>query len=209
MIEYTQSDMPLSTAAEAAVQYAPRKIWTFEEYISTEEFAERKHEFHNGKRTAMAGATRQHNLLTLNMGTAINNVLSDRDDEKTEVYSSDMNVFIPATNKSVYPDVTVAAEKPIMKHKHVMMNPTLLVEVLSTSTAAYDKGDKFDYYKTLPSFREYVLVSQKKPIVEVFYRKTADSEWQSTRIEGLEGTVQLRSIGCTLKMKDIYRRVFK
>jgi Uma2 family endonuclease len=209
MVKYTYSDMPLSTVAEAAVQYAPRKVWTFEEYINAEEFAERKHEFHNGKRTARTGATRQHNLLTLNMGTAINNVLNDRDDEKTEVYSSDMNVFIPAINKSVYPDVTVAAEEPIMKHKHVMMNPTLLVEVLSSSTQAYDKEGKFDHYKTLPSFLEYVLVSQKKPIVDVFYRESANEEWQSTRIEGLDGIVELRSIGCTLKMKDIYRRVFK
>jgi Uma2 family endonuclease len=209
MVKYTHSDMPLSTAAEAAVQYAPRKIWTFDEYINAEEFAERKHEFHNGKRTTMAGATRQHNLITLRIGSEILKALDAKDDDNTEVYSSDMNVFIPAINKSVYPDVTVAVEEPIMKHKHVMMNPTLLVEVLSTSTEAYDKGDKFDYYKTLPSFHEYVLVSQKKPIVEVFYRETPAKEWQSTRIEGLEGTVELRSIGCTLKMKDIYRRVFK
>jgi Uma2 family endonuclease len=209
MVEYTPTDS-LSTAAEPSVRYLSNKVWTFEEYIEAEMLAEDKHEFDNGKRITMPGASRPHAIINMNVGTAINVALNDIGDEDTEVYSNDMKVFIPTTNKAVYPDLSAVKGEPQMKHKHVILNPLLIVEILSKSTKAYDKGKKFDSYKTLSSFKEYVLVEQDKPLVEVFYReKPTDKEWISTRIEGLEATFELRSIGCTLKMRDIYRRVFK
>jgi Uma2 family endonuclease len=210
MVKYTDSEVVLSTAEETAVQYSPRKIWTFEEYIKAEEFSEEKHEFHNGKRTTMVGASKPHTILNISVGAAILNALNDIEDYNTEVCSSDLKVFIPAINKAVYPDLTIVQGEAIMKHKHVIMNPTLLVEVLSSSTETYDKGDKFENYKTLPSLREYVLVAQKEPLIEVYYRSNSEeTEWQLTRFEGLEATVELRSIGCNLKMAAIYRRIFK
>jgi Uma2 family endonuclease len=211
MIEYTHAETEtLSTANETAVQYGAKRTWTFEEYMAAEELSVEKHEFHNGKRTTMAGGTPPHSELSNNFGTMVNIALFNKDDEHFHVYNSDMQTFIPKTNKSVYPDLSIVEGIPLLKHKHVIKNPTLLVEVLSDSTEVYDRGDKFENYKSLPSFKEYVLVAQNKPLVEVFYRENPDDkEWQHTRYEGLTALVELRSIGCTLKMKDIYRRIFK
>ena len=209
MIEYTYEES-LSIAEETAVKYGVNKIWSFDDYIAAEELSEEKHEFHNGKRVTMAGAAKPHTILNISVGAAIINALNDIGDEETEVCSSDLKVFIPAINKAVYPDLTIVQGEAIMKHKHVIMNPLLLVEILSDSTAAYDRGDKFDYYKTLSSFREYVLVSQNEPLVEVFYLENpSEGVWKSSRFEGLDAVISLQSIGRTLKMKDIYRRVFK
>jgi Uma2 family endonuclease len=204
MIEYTYSDSEtLSTAAE------PRKTWTFEEYIAAEELSDEKHEFHNGKRITMAGGTPPHNQICGNVLTAINIALRSKGDRSTRVYPSDMNVYIPATDKSVYPDLSLVQGEPLMKSKQVILNPTLLVEVLSDSTEAYDRGAKFENYKSVSSFREYVLVSQKTPLVEVYYLENpSENIWKMSRSEGLEATVELRSIGCTLKMTDIYWLAF-
>ena len=209
MVEYTHTE-PHSIAEETAVKYGVNKIWSFDDYIAAEELSEEKHEFHNGKRIAMAGAAKPHTILNISVGAAIINALNDIGDEDTEVCSSDLKVFIPVLNKSVYPDLTIVQGNAIMKHKHVIMNPLLLVEILSDSTEAYDRGDKFEYYKTLPSFREYVLVSQNAPLVDVFYLENPlENIWKSVRVEGLDAVIPLKSIDCTLKMKDIYRRVFK
>jgi Uma2 family endonuclease len=208
MVEYTH-DETLSTANETAVQYGAKKTWTFEEYMAAEELSVEKHEFDNGKRTTMAGGTPPHSELSNNFGTMVNIALYNKNDERFHVYNSDMQTFIPKTNKAVYPDLSIVEGTPLLKYKHTILNPLLLVEVLSDSTEAYDRKDKFENYKTLPSFKEYVLVAQNKPLVEVFYRENPeDKEWQLTRFEGLAAQVELRSIGCTLKMTDIYRRIF-
>jgi Uma2 family endonuclease len=210
MVKYTHSEIPLSSVAETAVKYSSRKIWTLEAYLDAEELSIEKHEFHNGKRITMAGGTPPHSEISSNFGTVVNMALYNKNDEHFHVYNSDMKVFISKTNKAVYPDLSIVDGDPLLKYKHTILNPFLLVEVLSDSTEAYDRGDKFENYKSLPSFKEYVLVAQNEPLVEVYYRENPDdSEWLHTRIEGLETTVDLRSIGCTLKMKDIYRRVFK
>ena len=211
MIEYTHAEtQTLSTANETAVQYGPKRTWTFEEYMAAEELSVEKHEFHNGKRITMAGASKPHSIINISVGAAIINALNSIEDEDTEVCSNDLKVFIPSINKAVYPDLTIVQGEAIMKHKHVIKNPTLLVEVLSDSTEVYDRGDKFEHYKSLPSFKEYVLVAQNSPLVEVFYRENPDDkEWLHTRYEGLAANVKLRSIGCRLKMKDIYRHIFK
>jgi Uma2 family endonuclease len=210
MVKYSHIDIPLSTAAETAVKYSSRKIWTLEAYLDAEELSVEKHEFHNGKRITMAGGTPPHSEISSNFGTVVNMALYNKNDENFHVYNSDMKVFIPKTNKAVYPDLSIVNGEPILTYKHTILNPLLLVEVLSDSTEAYDRGDKFENYKSLASFKEYVLVAQNEPLVEVYYRQNSEgSEWQYTRIEGLEALVELRSIGCILKMKDIYRRVFK
>ena len=211
MIEYTHAEtQTLSTAHETALQYGPKRTWTFEEYMAAEELSVEKHEFHNGKRITMAGASKPHSIINISVGAAIINALNSIEDEDTEVCSNDLKVFIPSINKAVYPDLTIVQGEAIMKHKHVIKNPTLLVEVLSDLTEVYDRGDKFEHYKSLPSFKEYVLVAQNSPLVEVFYRENPDDkEWLHTRYEGLAANVKLRSIGCRLKMKDIYRHIFK
>jgi Uma2 family endonuclease len=199
-------------AVETTPTTTSERLWTFEEYLDAEELSEEKHEFHNGKLIAMPGGTDTHAELGGNMTTAINNALFNKDDDTTHVYNSDIKIKIAAKNKSVYPDGTVVAGNPIyyLGHTRVIINPILVVEVLSNSTEKYDKGLKFDYYKTLDSFREYVLVSQDKPHVEVhFLENPAENVWKITHYEGLDTEVVLESIDCKLKMKQIYHRVFK
>jgi Uma2 family endonuclease len=209
MTEYTHAET-LLTANETARPYGAKKKWTFEEYMTAEELSVEKHEFHNGKRTTMAGASKPHSIINMSIGVAIINALNSIEDDNTEVCSNDLKVFIPSINRAVYPDLTIVQGEAVMKHKHVITNPTLLVEVLSDSTETYDRGDKFDNYKTLPSFKEYVLVAQNEPLVDVYYRENPNvNEWQFTRFEGLNTQVELHSIGCILSMKDIYRRIFK
>jgi Uma2 family endonuclease len=188
-----------------------RPTFSFEEYLEMEKTAIEKHEFHNGQLHTMAGATKIHNHISGRIITALNNCLDEREEDYA-VCTSDMKVRITAKNKAVYPDVTVIQGEAVyyLDNERVVMNPILLVEVLSDSTEDYDRGLKFDFYKTLPSFREYVLVSQNEPKVEVFFlQNTEENVWEKTTYEGLDAVVGLRSIGCPIKMKQIYHRVFK
>ena len=188
-----------------------RPTFSFEEYFEMEETSIEKHEFHNGQLHTMAGAKKIHNHISGRVITVLNNCLDDSD-EDYDVCTSDMKVRITAKNKAVYPDVTVIQGAAIyyLNNERVVMNPILLVEVLSDSTEAYDRGPKFDFYKTLPSFREYVLVSQNEPKVEVFFLQNPEENvWDKRTYEGLDAVVDLHSIGCQIKMKQIYHRVFK
>ena len=189
-----------------------KPTFSFEAYLKMEETAIEKHEFHNGQLHTMPGGTDAHNEISLNVPTAINMAFFAQENETTHVYSSDMKVQITVKNKAVYPDATLVEGEPIfyLGNRRVVMNPILLVEVLSDSTEDYDRGLKFELYKTLPSFREYVLVSQHTPKVEVFFLQNPEENlWESTTYEGLDAVVDLRSIGCQIKMKQIYHRVFK
>jgi Uma2 family endonuclease len=188
------------------------RLMSFEEYLEAEETATEKHEFHNGYLHTMPGGTDAHNEISGNVITAVNNALFVKEDDATHVYTSDMKVQIIGGNKAVYPDGTVVQGDPIyyLGRRSVVMNPVLIVEVLSDSTANYDKGDKFDDYRTLDSFREYVLVSQDKPKVEVYFLQNPEEKlWKITTYEGLDKVVDLHSIGCQITMKQIYHRIFK
>ena len=199
----------LMVAAEQASKYSSSRVWTLDEYADAEEFSDEKHEFHNGKRTTMPGGTLPHNEICNNIGTVINIALFSKETDDVHVYNSDMKVYIPLINKSVYPDLTVIADKPILRRKDIIQNPTVLVEVLSKSTEDYDRGEKFKHYKTLPSFREYVLIDQYKASIDVFYLENpSNGTWSETHYEGLEAEIKLQSIDCTIKTKGIYRRIF-
>jgi Uma2 family endonuclease len=199
------------TAVETTTATSSERLWTFEEYLEMEEQSVVKHEFHNGKLTLMAGGTDIHNHISGRVITALNNSLDEKD-ETYFVYTSDMKVRIVAENKSVYPDGTVVEGNPIyyLGNNKVILNPVVVVEVLSKSTEKYDRGKKFEHYKTLKSFREYVLVSQDSPHVEVhFLENIEENVWKITHYDGLDKEVTLDSIDCILKMKQIYHRVFK
>jgi Uma2 family endonuclease len=185
---------------------------SFEDYLEAEETATEKHEFHNGHLHTMPGGTDAHNEISGNVITAVNNALFVKEDDTTHVYSSDMKVQIITENKAVYPDGTIVQGEPIyyLGRRSVVMNPVLIVEVLSDSTANYDKSDKFNDYRTLESFREYVLVSQDRPKVEVYFLQNPEEKlWKITTYEGLDAVVDLHSIGCQITMKQIYHRIFK
>lgn len=185
---------------------AEKKVWTPEEYLAWERSAPEKHEFLEGEVFAMAGAKRRHNLLVGNVVGELREALRRR---RCEVYPSDMRVRVPATGLYTYADALVVCDAPLFEdaEEDTLLNPTVLVEVLSKSTASYDRGEKFENYRTIPSFKEYVLVSQQKVLIEHFVRQADDSWLMRERRAGER--LDLASIRCSIAVDEIYLKVFE
>ena len=182
---------------------------TLDEYIEREETATIKHEFHNGKLIEMPGGTPTHSLISGNVLAFIKFSLYKKT-ERFLIYNSDAHIYIPDLDKSLYPDVSVVKDKPILfqHYKTLIINPLLIVEVLSDGTEDYDKNKKFEHYQKLPTVKEYVLVHQHEPKVEIYYCKNGNRNvWQYSFVTGLDARIKLQSIGCTIQLKDIYRDV--
>ena len=172
-----------------------------------------RHEYINGELIAMSGASRAHNLITINISAALHSRL--RSSER-ETYASDMRVSTPTTTSYFYPDVVVVCEEPRFEDNvfDILLNPIILVEVLSPSTEVYDRREKFAHYRQLPSLQEYVLVTQDKVLVE-HYRRQAEQgaahvtgkDWIFTDFQELEEILPLTSIQCELPLQEIYERV--
>jgi Uma2 family endonuclease len=178
---------------------------TPEEYLAFERAAEYKNEYFDGEIIAMTGASRAHNLIMTNLLAELRQRLRGK---PCEVYPSEMRVRIPSANIYTYPDVVVVCGEPEFEDGHVdtLLNPTLLVEVLSKSTASYDRSVKSGYYRTPPSLTEYLLVAQDDYHVEQ-YIKQQDGRWLIADIRGQEGRIELPSVGCVLSLSDVYERV--
>ncbi|MGI9107330.1 MAG: Uma2 family endonuclease [Pyrinomonadaceae bacterium] len=178
---------------------------TPEEYLAFERAAEYKNEYFDGEIFAMTGASRKHNLIAMNLSGLLWQQLKGK---PCEVYPSDMRVRIPAANLYTYPDVVVVCGEPQFEDEQVdtLLNPTLLVEVLSKSTAAYDRSVKSGYYRTIELLAEYLLVAQTEHRVERYTRRT-DESWVLTDFRTLEGAIELTSIQCVLAMREIYDKV--
>ncbi len=185
---------------------AQPKTLTFTEFLEMESKSEVRHEFHNGKTTEMPGGTQRHSALTLNVSTFLK-IGTMRKNKQYYVFSGDIAIYMPPIDKSVYADASVVEGLPWGKNGSVLsvINPKLIVEVLSKSTEAYDKGKKFDNYRLLPSFREYILVHQDEPIIDCYYRKDPSKDvWLYHQISGLDAVIKFQSIGCTVRLKDLY-----
>ena len=181
-----------------------RTHFTPDEYLVLERKAAYKSEYFRGEIVAMSGASRAHNLITLDIATEINNQLREQD---CEVYSSDMRVQITNSEAYFYPDVVVACNEPKFEDDFMdsIINPVLIIEVLSPSTEEYDRGEKFEYYKQLSSLKEYILVAQDRISVEHYAKQ--GTEWELNTLENPTDILPLSTIKCTLTIKDIYRRV--
>ena len=177
---------------------------TQEEYLAFERKADIKHEYCNGQFFAMSGASRAHNLISLNIAGELRSQLKSG---SCEVYMSDMLVLVDAARAYRYPDVVVACDAPRFEDDvfDTLLNPTVIVEVLSPSTAARDRGEKFAEYAHLVSLREYVLVAQKAVRVEHYLRQ--GTQWVSRECRHLDDVLQLMSINCALPLRDIYEKV--
>jgi Uma2 family endonuclease len=183
-----------------------RKYISPEEYLALERKAVVRHEYFDGEIYEMAGASEEHATISSNVNASLNFQLKKR---PCKSYQSDLRVHIPATNLYTYPDVVVVCGKPQLledAHLDTLLNPTLIIEVLSPSTADYDKGAKFDYYRTLESLREYILVWQDKKRV-ARYTKQIDGSWLLRDFIGEDAEINLDSIDCTLSIEDIYDKV--
>ncbi|CAN94031.1 hypothetical protein sce3871 [Sorangium cellulosum So ce56] len=184
---------------------ARRIVWTYAEYLEQERASPTKHEFLNGEIFAMAGGTPEHARLCANVIAEIRAQLRGR---PCVVYSADLRVRVQATGLATYPDVSVVCgrlERDI-EDKDAALNPIVLVEVLSESSEAYDRGQKFAHYRRIPSLREYVLVSQHEQRIEVFHRNEDDS-WTLREARAGEGA-HLEAVGCALSVDEIYRDPF-
>jgi len=175
------------------------------EYLAFERASEMRHEYSNGRVFAMTGASRAHNLISSYTTTALVNALGDR---PCEVYAADMRVRVQAMCLYTYPDIAVVCGEPHFADNKfdTLLNPTVIIEVLSPTTERYERGKKFQDYRRLPSLQEYVLISQESPCVERFLRQP-NNEWVLTDAEGLEASVELSSIDCVLALADVYRKV--
>jgi len=178
---------------------------TPEEYLALERKAEYKSEYLNGEVFAMTGASRKHNLIAANMISLLNLQLREK---PCEVYPSDMRVKITATGLYTYPDVVVVCGGPKFEDDYVdtLLNPTLIVEILSKTTERYDRIAKTGYYRTLDTLSEHLLVAQEEYRIEQ-YAKQPDGRWLLSEIRSLEGVVDLQSIGCLLALRDVYDKV--
>ena len=178
---------------------------TPQEYLEIERRAEYKSEYFDGEMFAMAGASPAHNEITLNVASEIHSQLKKR---PCYVYANDVRVKISATELYTYPDIVALCGPPRFEdnQKDTLLNPTVIIEVLSDSTEAYDRGKKFQHYRTLESLQEYVLISQQECRVEHYVRQPGN-QWTLTEIHDLAEVIQLSSIQCQLALADIYEKV--
>jgi Uma2 family endonuclease len=177
-----------------------------EEYLAAERLAETKSEYLDGQVFAMSGASLKHNLIVGNLVGMLHAQLAGRD---CSALPSDMRLRVPISKYFTYPDVTVVCGKPQLQDEHfdILLNPTVLIEVLSDSTERYDRGRKAKHYRRIESLEEYLLVAQNEPRIEQ-YRRQSDRAWVFTEAFGLEERVALTSIACALDLRDVYQRVF-
>ena len=177
-----------------------------EEYLTWERKQPFKNEYHNGQIVAMSGASRSHNRITLDTATQLNNQLID---SECEVFASEMRVRTSPTVSYFYPDVIVVCDEPRFEDDtfDTLLNPIVVIEVLSSSTAAYDRGEKFESYKQLASLQEYILISQDRVRVESYRRQ--GTRWLHNTFQHLEDVLPLASIECEVPLRAIYRRVMR
>jgi Uma2 family endonuclease len=183
------------------------KLYTLAEYFAMSERSEEKLEYHNGKITTMSGGTTNHSEIAARIAAMLI-FMVDEEDKPLRVYNSDIRIQILDYGKFVYPDAAVVNREPeyYQNRKDTIVNPLLVVEVLSPSTEKKDRTSKFMAYRTIPSLREYVLVDQDQPRVTTFFRNEA-RHWEDADAIGLEATVRLRSIDCEVPLARIYKNI--
>lgn len=183
----------------------PNSFLTPEQYLEIERKAEYKSEYFNGEMFAMAGAKEAHNLAVANVLAALHRQFRSR---PCRVYPSDMRVHMPATGLYAYPDVVAVCGEPrfLDDQDDTLLNPGLIVEVLSPSTEAYDRGRKFEHYTSIESLREYLLVASDRMRADLYTRQ-ADGRWLLTSADKLEDSLALESVGSQLNLADMYEKV--
>ncbi len=185
-----------------------QQIKTFispQEYLRLERQSEHKSEYLNGEIFAMTGASRKHNLITINISSSLHSQLTGR---PGEVYAVDMRVKVRATGLYTYPDVAVVCGEPLFEDVFVdtLLNPTVLIEVLSQSTERYDRIAKSSYCRTIDSLAEHLLVAQDEVRLER-YVKQSNGQWSLIEYATRDEIAQLDSIDCSLKLSEIYDKI--
>lgn len=183
----------------------PKHYITPEEYLHRERKADFKSEYYRGEMFAMAGASANHNLIVLNAGSSLREQLKDR---PCRVYPSDLKLKIKSTGLYTYPDLTVVCGEPQLESDvgDVLLNPVVIVEVLSESTETYDRGKKFEQYRTVDSVMHYVLIAQDRFSIDCFSRQP-DGSWSLASCQGPDGKIHIETVGCELVVAEVYDKV--
>jgi Uma2 family endonuclease len=183
----------------------PKQFLTPEQYLEIEEAAEGKSEYCHGEMRAMPAANYRHNLAVANLSWIIGNQLAGG---PCAMCVSAMRVHTPRTGLYTYPDAVVVCGEPkfLDRKRTTLLNPTAVIEVLSPSTEAYDRGRKFEHYQSIDSLREYLLIDSQR-ISVTLYRRQSGAPWLLITENSLDGSVELESVGCRLTLRDLYEKV--
>ena len=182
-----------------------KKHYSFEEYLVLEETADEKHEYQDGEIVQMTGGTTDHNKIALNFASNLKFALKRK---QYDIFIGDVKLWIPTYRQGTYPDVMLIKGESLYygNGKTTVINPSLIVEVLSKSTQNYDQGDKFFYYRSIPQFEEYILVSQDQYYVMQF-NKTQEGKWLLSEYMGVDSTLSLNSVKFQISFPDLYENV--
>jgi Uma2 family endonuclease len=192
-----QVDKPI--ASTAPQHYSP------EEYLAIEQEAAERHEYRDGEIILMAGGLPNHNRITVNISGFLNFASRGK---PYQVFAADQRLWIPEKRLYTYPDVMVIQGDLVLQEgrKDTLVNPLMIVEVLSKSTEGYDRGDKFAAYRSIPGFQEYLLVSQSSQWIEHYVKRT-EKKWDFQSYDEADTAVQLVTIGVEMAIADIYDKV--
>ena len=184
---------------------SPPEILSLEEYRNLETSAETKHEYHDGEIIEMTGGSINHNSILINLIVLLKLALRGTN---YRLQSSDLRLWIPQYNRGLYPDLMIIAGEPLFSDNRndEILNPCVIIEVLSPSTSGYDRGDKFRYYRSIPQLNQYLLVSQGKILIES-YSKTSENNWLLQEYTPARGIISLDSLGISLNLVDIYEGI--
>lgn len=177
-------------------------FYTIDEYLQLERRADSKSEYFNGAIYAMAGSNPEHSAITANVIIALGIQLRGG---QCQVFSSDLKVATEPTGLFAYPDLSIVCGEPrfLDERRDVLINPTVLVEVLSPSTEAYDRGRKFSQYQRIASLTDYILIAQDGPRLDHYTRQSA-GQWLLESTERLEDSIVITSLNCTLHLSEVY-----
>lgn len=185
---------------------APKsKTYSAEEYLDLDVESDRRSEFHDGAIVEMTGGTPEHNEITSVFNALLRVALKG---QAYSIFITNQRLWIPQVNRYTYPDVMLTPRPPELKpgRKDTVMHPVLLAETLSHSTEAYDRGDKFAYYRTIKTFQEYVLIDQYRPHVDHYVRQTAH-QWLFAEYDGLDASFTLASVSVEVALADLYEAI--
>jgi len=201
-VQYQYHNGEIWEVKEAAVSYN-KQHYTIEEYLEMERASNEKHEYYQGEIFAMSGAGHRHNIIFSNV---FGELCIQLKNGPCRPYGSDMRMHIPENTLYTYPDISIYCGDPITtdKEEDTLIQPTIIIEILSKSTRDYDRGTKFNLYRDIPTLKAYMLIDTEKITVEVF-RINLHNHWELQEYKTLQQTVQLPSVGVSLSMKDIYR----
>ena len=182
----------------------PKTRYTLQEYLDLERSGEARHEYLDGEVFAMGGASWPHVVIVANLARRLGNQLEDRG---CQVVSSDLRVKISQTGLYTYPDVTIVCGKAELERPgDTLLNPQAIIEVLSDSTEAYDRGKKFEHYRAIESLTDYLLVSQTEVLVE-HYSRQPDGRWIYSAVNRITDSVSIATLGCVMSLADVYDKV--